>query len=250
MKPILAETYGIMLYQEQVMQVVQKVAGFTLGQADILRRAMGKKKLKEMEQQHERFMAGCKTNGIREETAENIWAKITMFAGYGFNKSHSAAYAMLSYRTAYFKANYPVEFMAAVLTSELGNAEKLSFFLAECRAMGIAVKPPDVNISGRQFTVTATSFASAWRRSRAWAKPPRTLLPKPGAETPSRACRTFVNGSDQNSAGGSWNACVKPGLSTASACAGRKCWKCWTRCWLGHWQPPRTGREAKARCST
>lgn len=135
------------------MQVVQKVAGFTLGRADILRRAMGKKKAKEMEAQYSKFIEGCEANGIDKTKADAIWEKIAKFAGYGFNKSHSAAYAFLSYRTAYLKANYPVQFMAAVLTSELGNAEKLAFFLQECRGMGIAVKPPDVSISGRTFTV-------------------------------------------------------------------------------------------------
>ncbi len=158
MEAILSETYGIMLYQEQVMQVVQKVAGFSLGQADILRRAMGKKKVKEMAEQHDRFIQGCKNNNIDENTAQNIWDKIAMFAGYGFNKSHSAAYAMLSYRTAYLKANYPVEFMAAILSSELGNAEKLSFFLKECREMGLEVKPPDVNVSDLQFSVDKTTI--------------------------------------------------------------------------------------------
>lgn len=153
MKPILEETYGIMLYQEQVMQVVQKVAGFSLGQADILRRAMGKKKLKEMEQQYDRFIAGCKENGIEEELARSIWEKIKKFAEYGFNKSHSAAYAFLSYRTAFLKANYPVEFMAAVLSSELGDSDKLAVFLRECQEMGIEVKPPDINVSGLNFTV-------------------------------------------------------------------------------------------------
>ena len=158
MGPILSETYGIMLYQEQVMQVVQTVAGFSLGQADILRRAMGKKKVKEMEEQHGKFLTGCGRNGIDKALAECIWEKINRFAGYGFNKSHSAAYAMLSYRTAYLKANYPVELMAAVLSSELGNAEKLAFFLKECREMGIEVKPPDVNTSGLQFSVDGTTI--------------------------------------------------------------------------------------------
>ncbi|MFW5997049.1 MAG: DNA polymerase III subunit alpha, partial [Lentisphaeria bacterium] len=153
MKPILEETYGIMLYQEQVMQVVQKVAGFSLGQADILRRAMGKKKLKEMEKQYERFIAGCKENGINEKLADSIWEKIKKFAEYGFNKSHSAAYAFLSYRTAFLKANYPVEFMAAVLSSELGNSDKLAVVLRECQEMAIEVKPPDINVSGLNFTV-------------------------------------------------------------------------------------------------
>jgi DNA polymerase-3 subunit alpha len=158
MEPILAETYGIMLYQEQVMQVVQRVAGFTLGQADILRRAMGKKKADVMEKQYARFVDGCVANGIARERADAIWEKIQKFAGYGFNKSHSAAYALLSYRTAYLKANYPVEFMAAVLTNQLGNSDKLAFFLQECRGMGIAVQPPDVSVSERTFTVDGSAI--------------------------------------------------------------------------------------------
>lgn len=158
MEPILSETYGIMLYQEQVMQVVQKVAGFSLGQADILRRAMGKKKMKVMAAQYDKFVAGCLEKGITEETAKNIWDKIATFAGYGFNKSHSAAYGFLSCRTAFLKANYPTEFMAAVLSSELGNAEKLAFFLTECREMGVDVKPPDVNTSGLRFSVDGESI--------------------------------------------------------------------------------------------
>ncbi len=153
MEPILRETYGIMLYQEQVMQVVQAVAGFSLGDADILRRAMGKKKLDEMTKMNAQFIEGCAQNGVKREVADAIWEKIVKFAGYGFNKSHSAAYGMLSYRTAYLKANFPVQFMAAMLTSELGNAEKLAFYLQATRDMGIEVKQPDVNVSGRTFSV-------------------------------------------------------------------------------------------------
>ncbi|MFA5205742.1 MAG: DNA polymerase III subunit alpha [Lentisphaeria bacterium] len=153
MEPLLKETYGIMLYQEQVMQVVQKVAGFSLAQADNLRRAMGKKKLDEMQKMHALFVEGCGKNGITPERAGDIWEKIVKFAGYGFNKSHSAAYAFLAYRTAWLKANYPVQFMAAMLTSELGNADKLSFYLQATRDMGIEVKQPDVNVSGRTFSV-------------------------------------------------------------------------------------------------
>lgn len=135
------------------MQVVQAVAGFSLGNADILRRAMGKKKVEVMVQQFALFQDGCRKNGINDVVSKNIWDKIIKFAGYGFNKSHSAAYGMLSYRTAWLKANYPAEFMAAVLTSELSNAEKLSFYLAECRAMNISILPPDVNVCDSTFSV-------------------------------------------------------------------------------------------------
>ena len=154
MEPILKETYGIMLYQEQIMEVVQKLAGFTLGHADIVRRAIGKKKMDIMEKEKINFIQGCKeTNNIEPELAEQIWTKINKFAGYGFNKSHSAAYGMVSYRTAYLKANYPQEYMAAVLTSELGNAEKVTFLINACKDMGIEIRPPDVNKSDTNFSV-------------------------------------------------------------------------------------------------
>jgi len=136
------------------MQCVQVLAGFSLGQADILRRAIGKKKIKDMEAQHDKFIEGCaKTNKIPTAQAERIWENIKKFAEYGFNKSHSAAYALLSYRTAYLKANYRPEFMAAVLTSELSNAKKLTFLINECRTTGIRILPPDVNTSDVNFTV-------------------------------------------------------------------------------------------------
>ena len=153
MKPILEETYGIMLYQEQVMQVVQAVAGFSLAQADLLRRAIGKKNEDEMKAQFERFIEGCVANGRSRSLATAIWEKIAMFAGYGFNKSHSAAYAFLACRTAYLKANYPVEFMAANLTSDMSSAERVALLISECREMGIKVLPPDVGTSDMDFTV-------------------------------------------------------------------------------------------------
>jgi DNA polymerase-3 subunit alpha len=153
LKDLVEETYGVLVYQEQVMQSAQIIAGYTLGGADVLRRAMGKKIKSVMDQQKEVFIKGAKdTNDIDRRTAENIFALLEKFAQYGFNKSHSAAYAMLSYRTAYLKANYPIEFMAAVLTSEQGNADKISHFLAECSAMNAPVLSPDVNESGATFT--------------------------------------------------------------------------------------------------
>ncbi|UDQ97104.1 DNA polymerase III subunit alpha [Lentisphaerota bacterium WC36G] len=158
MEPLLNETYGIMLYQEQIMQVVQVLAGFTLGQADILRRAIGKKKEDVLAQQKAKFVEGCKkASDINEKLADQIWAKIELFAGYGFNKSHSAAYGFLSYRTAYLKANYPEEFMAAVLSSEINNAEKIAFFIGECKEMGISILPPCVSKSEINFTVDGNS---------------------------------------------------------------------------------------------
>lgn len=153
LKDLVEETYGVLVYQEQVMQAAQIIAGYTLGGADILRRAMGKKIKEVMDAQKQVFIDGAqKTNAIDAKTAASIFALLEKFAEYGFNKSHSAAYAMLSYRTAYLKANYPVEFMAAVLTSEQGNADKIATFLEECNAMNVPVLGPDVNASGATFT--------------------------------------------------------------------------------------------------
>lgn len=153
LEPILRETYGIIVYQEQVMQVVQALAGFTLGHADVLRRAMGKKKSKLMAEQRSKFVEGCQqTNGIDKKLASKLYDKIEMFADYGFNKSHSIAYAFVAYQTAYLKAHYPAEFMAALLTSESGNLDKVAKYVDECRRMEIKVFPPDINESRLQFT--------------------------------------------------------------------------------------------------
>ncbi|MGI6087061.1 MAG: DNA polymerase III subunit alpha [Kiritimatiellia bacterium] len=152
LEPILAETYGIMLYQEQVQQAAQKLAGYTLGQGDILRRAMGKKKPEEMEKQRQSFVEGCrKTCNMSPKKAERIFENIAKFAGYGFNKSHSAGYGVIAYQTAYLKANYPAAFMAALISGEIGNADKLPVYINEARAMGIEILPPDVNQSQVRF---------------------------------------------------------------------------------------------------
>jgi DNA polymerase-3 subunit alpha len=149
----LQETYGIIVYQEQVMECAKIIAGYTLGGADMLRRAMGKKDAEAMAKERLKFVEGAKrVNNIDEKKANEIFDLLNKFASYGFNKSHSAAYALVSYQTAYLKANYPVQFMAAVLTAELGNAEKVSHFIAECEAMGITVLGPDVNESREMFT--------------------------------------------------------------------------------------------------
>src|SRR5437660_9964259 len=152
LKDILEETYGVILYQEQVMQIANRLASFSLGEADILRRAMGKKKKEEMAAQRAKFMTGCATNQIPEKKAERIFHSIEEFAGYGFNKSHSCAYALLAYQTAYMKTHYPVEFMAALLTSETGNTDKVVKYIREARDMAITVLPPDVNSSDLNFT--------------------------------------------------------------------------------------------------
>jgi DNA polymerase-3 subunit alpha len=158
LKDILEETYGVILYQEQVMQIANRLASFSLGEADILRRAMGKKKKEEMAAQRSKFMAGCATNKIPEKKAERIFNLMEEFAGYGFNKSHSCAYALLAYQTAYLKTHYPVEFMAALLTSEAGNTEKVVKYINEARGMSILILPPDVNESDLYFTPVGESI--------------------------------------------------------------------------------------------
>ncbi len=153
LEPILADTYGVIAYQEQVMRIAAVLAGFTLGQSDVLRKAMGKKDPKVMAKQREAFLEGTKKKGISEKKATKIFELMEYFAGYGFNKSHSTAYAFLAYQTAYLKANYPRHFAAALLTIEAANTDKLALYIAESRDRGIAVLPPDVNESQLQFSV-------------------------------------------------------------------------------------------------
>ena len=153
LEPVLSETYGVILYQEQVMESARVLAGYSLGQADILRRAMGKKQVEEMDKQRTIFVNGCKDNNIKEDLANKIFNLIETFAGYGFNKSHSAAYALLSFQTAYLKTYYPEYFMAAVLSSAQGNTDKISSIIKECKDMGINVLSPNILTSGTNFFV-------------------------------------------------------------------------------------------------
>lgn len=153
LEPILKPTYGVILYQEQVMQIAQVLAGYTLGSADLLRRAMGKKKPEEMAQQRQIFTEGAVARGVTHDTATHIFDLMEKFAGYGFNKSHSAAYALVAYQTAWLKAHYPAEFMAAVLSSDMDNTDKVVIFIDECRQMHIPVTPPDVNQGNYRFIV-------------------------------------------------------------------------------------------------
>ncbi|GAA3535129.1 DNA polymerase III subunit alpha [Zobellella aerophila] len=153
LKPILEPTYGIILYQEQVMQIAQVLAGYSLGGADLLRRAMGKKKPEEMAKQRAGFEAGAVANGIDGELAMKIFDLVEKFAGYGFNKSHSAAYALVSYQTLWLKAHYPAEFMAAVMTADMDNTDKVVTLVDECQRMGLTLCPPDVNSGRYRFTV-------------------------------------------------------------------------------------------------
>jgi DNA polymerase-3 subunit alpha len=153
LESILEETYGVILYQEQVMNIAAVLADYSLGEADLLRRAMGKKKAEVMAEQKSRFEKGCASNGIDPSKAEHIFDLVSQFAGYGFNKSHSAAYAMVAYQTAYLKTHHPVEFMTALLTSESGSTDKLTSYISECRDMGIEITPPHVNDSYLDFRV-------------------------------------------------------------------------------------------------
>ncbi|UZX16016.1 DNA polymerase III subunit alpha [Thermus sp. PS18] len=153
LRPILEETYGIPVYQEQIMQIASQVAGYSLGEADLLRRAMGKKKVEEMQKHRERFVRGARERGVPEEEANRLFDMLEAFANYGFNKSHAAAYSLLSYQTAYVKAHYPVEFMAALLTVERHDSDKVAEYIRDARAMGIEVLPPDINRSGFDFKV-------------------------------------------------------------------------------------------------
>jgi DNA polymerase-3 subunit alpha len=153
LEPILSDTYGVIAYQEQVMRIAQAVAGFSLGQADVLRKAMGKKDPKVMAKQREAFLEGAKQKGVSEKKAVKLFELIEFFAGYGFNKSHSTAYAFLAYQTAYLKANYPSHFTAALLTIEAQNTDKLAMYLAEARERGITVLQPDINQSQLRFSV-------------------------------------------------------------------------------------------------
>jgi len=153
LEPILSETYGIMIYQEQVQQAAQRLAGYTLGGADILRRAMGKKIQAEMDAQRDTFVSGAAENDIDAKLSGEIFDQISAFAGYGFNKSHAAAYALIAWQTAWFKAHYPAEFMAASMTLDAGNTDKLAIFRQDCQARGITMLPPDVNASEARFVV-------------------------------------------------------------------------------------------------
>ena len=161
MEPILAETYGIMVYQEQVMQIAQKLAGYSLGEGDVLRKAMGKKDADQMAKEREKFRTGCIDNGIEESVATAIFDKMEKFAAYGFNKSHAAAYGFITYVTAYLKANYPSEWMAALMTCDRDDISKVAKFIREGKSMQIEILPPDVNEAGKEFVATKSGIRFA-----------------------------------------------------------------------------------------
>ncbi|MDP2688824.1 MAG: DNA polymerase III subunit alpha, partial [Deltaproteobacteria bacterium] len=154
LKEILENTYGVMVYQEQVMEIAKVLAGYTPGDADVLRKAMGKKLAEEMVEQRNKFLEGSKKNGINQKKAEKIFDLMAKFAGYGFNKSHSAAYALISYHTAYLKCHYAVEFMAALMGSDMNNTDQVVKYINDCKDTGISVDPPDINESSTEFTVS------------------------------------------------------------------------------------------------
>ncbi|MGB0757217.1 MAG: DNA polymerase III subunit alpha [Patescibacteria group bacterium] len=166
LEPILKKTYGIAVYQEQIMQIARDLAGFTYGEADVLRKAVGKKIKELLDEQEGKLIDGLVQNGLDKKTAEHIWEFILPFARYGFNRSHAACYAMIAYQTAYLKANYPVAFMAALLTADQGNLERVAIEIQECREMGIEVLPPDVNESFSDFAVIANSIQTDTPRIR------------------------------------------------------------------------------------
>jgi len=153
LEPILRDTYGVIVYQEQVLEILQKMAGYSLGHADIVRKAIGKKKRELMDQEESRFIQGCQQNGLSQEQARQLWEQIQPFAGYSFNKAHATCYGVLAYQTAYLKAHYPAEYMAALLTTYADNTDKVALSIAECWRLGVAVLPPDVNRSAEGFTI-------------------------------------------------------------------------------------------------
>ena len=158
LEEILGQTYGLIVYQEQVMAIAQKVAGYSLGKADLLRRAMGKKKKSVLDAEYVGFEAGMKENGFSAAAVKTLWDILVPFADYAFNKAHSAAYGLISYWTAFLKANYPAEYMAGLLTSVQDDKDRRPIYLAECRRMGIKVLPPDVNESSWDFTAVGTDI--------------------------------------------------------------------------------------------
>ncbi|MBI4239642.1 DNA polymerase III subunit alpha [Candidatus Uhrbacteria bacterium] len=166
LRPILEKTYGVAVYQEQLMKIAQDLAGFTLGEADVLRKAVGKKIAKLLNAQREKFVAGCVKNGIPKKLAEKVFEFIEPFAGYGFNRSHAACYAVVAYQTAYMKAHYPAEFMAALLTADQHNSDRITIEIEECKQMGLEVLPPDINESFKSFAVAPDGNGKTFKKIR------------------------------------------------------------------------------------
>ncbi len=191
LEPILNTTYGVILYQEQVMQIASRMAGFTLGDADMLRRAMGKKKPEIIANYKRQFIDGAVENGTEANIAENIFELMAYFAGYGFNKSHSAAYGVLSYQTAYLKCHYPKEYMTEILNSFIDDLEKVTFYVNECRQLGISVLPPDINASGVNFTATDEGIRFGLGAIKGLGKQPVGLICEARKEAPFTSFEDF-----------------------------------------------------------
>ena len=232
LEPILQATYGIITYQEQVQQIARDLAGYSLGKADILRRAMGKKDRKEMASQRDDFISGAVERGIGRADAEVIFDTCAKFAEYGFNKSHSAPYALLTYQTAYMKANYPVEFLAASMTLDMGNTDKLAEFRAEAERLGIKVEPPSINRSGVEFDVDGNTIHYALAALRGVGRQAVESIIAARGEKPFTGLSDF-GGRDQSaraSTGACWKALPPPAPSIRSSRTGRAPLPPSTRC--------------------
>jgi len=204
LEPILKMTYGLIIYQEQVMEIAQKLAGYTLGNADLLRRAMGKKKKEVLDAEYVNFEAGMLDNGYSKESVETLWGILLPFSDYAFNKAHTAAYGVVSYWTAYLKANYRAEYMAALLTSVRDDKDKSALYLGECRRMGIKVLPPDVNESIGQFAARRRGGSPPSRTSCASARPwCATSAPSTPSSRPARSTTSATSARP-------WRACTRP----------------------------------------
>ena len=203
LEKVLKETYGVIVYQEQVMEVAQIIAGFSLGHADELRRAMGKKIMEKMVKEKEKFIAGAKERGYSEKKADDIFELLIPFAGYGFNKSHAAAYSVLAYQTAYLKANFPAQFMAANLTNEMSSADKdrLSESIEEARKMGLAIDPPDVNLSGKHFNVVKDRIVYGFLGIKGLGETPASLIVQGRENGPYKSFMDFLERVDIKAVG-------------------------------------------------
>ena len=267
LEAILRDTYGLMLYQESVMRVAQKFAGYSLEEADNLRKACGKKIRAMIAAEREKFVAGCAAQGYGEELGTQLFDIIEPFADYAFNKSHSYGYGLVAYQTAWLKAHYPVEYMAALLTSVKDNKDKTAVYLAECRALGIEVLVPDVNRSAAEFTPRAAAgggeggaggrapagpaWSSGWPPCATWARAwSSRSWPSARRAAPSRTSTTSAGGSTRwSSTSGPWSRWPRPAPSTRSATRARACAWSSTRSWTGPWSAGASTRWASPRCS-
>ena len=251
LEDILGDTYGLIVYQEQVMAIAQQLAGYTLGAADLLRRAMGKKKREILDKEYIPFSEGMKAKGFSEGAIKTLWDTLVPFADYAFNRAHTAGYGLVSFWTAYLKANYPAEYMAALLTSVKDDKDKSAMYLAECRRMGIKVLPPDVNDSDSDFTPRGTDIrfglsairnvgtnvvASIVRRAR-----PRAASPT----SPTSCARSTRSPATRRRS----SRCARPAPSTRSATAARAWWPSTPRRSTRAWTPSATRRSASSTCS-